>query len=283
MTKMFLPDGKTEWAGVLGWPVSHSLSPAIHNSWLTEHNINAVYLPLPVRPEGLKTVIAALIETGCVGINVTIPHKEVVIPLLYELHPDAKRIGAVNTIVFNEGKPIGYNTDAYGFWKGIENRLPEERRNKAVVLGAGGAARAVVVALIDAGFKEIVITNRTADKAQNLVQLGKQIKIGAWEERALFLAGADLLVNTTSLGMKGQDALILSLEKLPITAVVCDIVYKPLITPLLAEAQKRGNPIVDGLNMLLFQAQKSFHLWFDINPVVDETLRRKLLSLLEAV
>lgn len=268
-------NGRTVFAGVVGWPVSHSLSPAIHNRWMQENSINAVYLPLPVEPENLPSVIPALSSMGCVGVNLTIPHKEQVLPLLDHVDDVAKRIGACNTVVMKEGKLHGHNTDAYGFWKSLEQGAPALKRDKALVLGAGGAARAVITALHDAGYSEIRIMNRTYEKAQALCALSSQARAVLWGSG---IDDVDLLVNTTSLGMKGQPPLEMDLSPLPSHAVVTDIVYNPLHTPLLLLAKQQGLTVVDGLGMLLYQAQKAFELWFGVTPRVDETLRKTVLE-----
>lgn len=271
-------NGKTKYAGVIGWPVSHSLSPAIHNFWFEELGIDGVYVPFPTKPESLSVSIPALMETGCVGVNLTLPHKELVIPLLDEIDPIAKAIGAVNTVKFEDGRTKGFNTDAYGFWKNIEERAPEVKRDIAFVVGSGGAARAVVAALDQAGYKAIFVMNRTKDKINNLFSVSRKVQPLDWYPAADELAAADLVVNTTSLGMHTQPPLELALGKLPAHAVVTDIVYTPLETPLLAAARRLGLKNVDGLGMLLYQAQKAFEIWFGVLPQVTPELRLKVLE-----
>lgn len=270
--------GKTKWAGVIGWPVSHSKSPLIHNYWCKQHGINAVYLPLPVQPQALPTVIPALAQMGCVGVNLTIPHKELVLPLVHELDAFAKKIGAVNTLVVKANALRGYNTDAYGFWQNIIIQHPDIKCKKAFVVGAGGAARAVVAALDDAGFDSIYVMNRTFDKAEALRHVSPKVEAVEWMPAANELDGCDLLVNTTSLGMAGQPPLEIALGKLAPDAVVNDIVYVPLHTPLLKSAELLGLHPVDGVGMLLYQAQKAFELWFGVLPEVTPELRKLVLE-----
>jgi len=269
--------GRARLAGIMGSPVAHSLSPRLHGHWLARYGIDGAYVPLPVPPERLEQALRALPALGFAGVNLTIPHKEPAVALMDRLSSAATRIGAVNTVVVEaDGTLSGDNTDGFGFIaalseSGVGWRAPV---GPAVVLGAGGAARAVVVALIDAGVPEIRLLNRTAERAQALAgELGGPIRAIAWAERAAALAGAALLVNTTSLGMKGQPPLDLALDALPRSALVTDIVYTPLITPLLAAAQARGNSVVDGLGMLLHQARPGFRAWFGVDPVVDAELR----------
>lgn len=264
-------------AAVIGYPVAHSLSPRLHNYWLKKNNIAGEYTAIEVLPENLSEFIKSLDKNGFCGVNVTIPHKENVIPFLDEIDKYAKAIGAVNTIVVNDGKLIGKNTDAEGFYNNIENRIRGAK--KAVVLGAGGAAKAIVFALEMFDFEEIIIINRTKDRAIMLAHIfSLNSKVADWNDRNKILENADLLVNTTSLGMTGKDELDIDLSLLPKTALVTDIVYNPLITPLLAQAQARGNPIVDGLGMLLHQAVPAFEAWFGVRPEVTEELRKYILE-----
>lgn len=271
-------NGNTKWAGVIGWPVSHSKSPLIHNYWCKKYQIDAVYLPLPVQPHMLQTVIPALPHMGCVGVNLTIPHKELVVPQLHKLDAFAKTIGAVNTLVVKENDLWGYNTDAYGFWKNIEAHANERKKDKAFVIGAGGAARAVIAALDHAGYNTIYVMNRTMHKAESLRSISAKVQAVEWFAAANELEDCDLLVNTTSLGMHGQPPLEIALGKLPADALVTDIVYTPLETPLLKAAKQLNLQTVDGVGMLIFQAQKAFELWFDILPDVTEELRNSVLG-----
>ncbi|HXP97347.1 MAG TPA: shikimate dehydrogenase [Telmatospirillum sp.] len=270
--------GKAKLAGVLGWPVGHSRSPRLHGYWLEQHHIDGAYVPLAVRPEDFADVFHALPRMGFAGANVTIPHKEKALALADHVEPLARRIGAVNTLVVRENGSIdGRNTDAFGFLENMRHAIPgfKAATGPAVVIGAGGASRAVVAALLDDGVPEVRLINRTRHRAEEVAAaLGGAIEVIAWEERADALAGAALLVNTTSLGMTGQPPLDLALDALPLEAHVNDIVYVPLETPLLAEARQRGHRAVDGLGMLLHQARAGFHAWFGVMPSVTEDFRR---------
>jgi shikimate dehydrogenase len=276
--------GAAKLAGVMGWPVAHSRSPALHGFWLAERGIDGAYLPLPVLPENLRRALQALPILGFAGCNVTIPHKEAALDIVDEIEPSARRAGAINTVVINErGRLIGSNTDGFGFLESLRAALPgwTARAGGAVVLGAGGAARAVVAALLDDGAPEIRLVNRTPARAVSLAKtLGGIVHGVPWEHRAEALAGAALLVNATSLGMDGQPALELALDALPADAVVNDIVYVPLETDLLRAARERGNRVVDGLDMLLHQARPGFAAWFGVEPQVTPELRRALIATL---
>jgi shikimate dehydrogenase len=277
---------RTRLAGVMGWPVAHSLSPRLHGHWLRRYEIDGAYVPLPVLPERLEQALGALPSLGFAGTNLTSPHKEAAVPLVDRLSPMAERIGAVNTIVVEpDGTLSGDNTDGFGFIASLsESRVGwPAAAGPAVVLGAGGAARAIAVALLDAGVPEVRLLNRTAERARGLAaELGGPVHPVEWAGRAAALADAALLVNTTSLGMHGQPPLELTLDAMPPTALVADIVYTPLMTPLLALARARGNPVVDGLGMLLHQARPGFRAWFGVEPVVDDDLRAAVLAGLPA-
>jgi shikimate dehydrogenase len=273
--------GKAKVAGIFGWPIAHSRSPRLHGFWLDRHGIDGTYIPLAVAPENFATAFRALPALGFRGVNITVPHKEAALAQCDLVDPQARRIGAVNTVVVDEGgRLIGSNTDAFGFIESI--RRPAQwnaASGLAVVLGAGGAARAIVVALIDAGVPALRIANRTRGRAESLAaELGGGIEVVDWERRAGALTGAALLVNTTTLGMQGHAPLAIDLSALPSDAVVTDIVYTPLQTPLLRDAAARGNPVVDGLDMLLYQAQPGFEKWFGVRPDGDEALRRFVLD-----
>jgi shikimate dehydrogenase len=265
-------------AGVIGWPVAQSRSPVLHGHWLSQYGIKGAYLPLPVQPERLADAVRGLRALGFSGCNVTIPHKLGVLKLVDRVDSAASRIGAVNTIVVqNDGTLSGFNTDAYGFLASLRDVRPDFRASAGpiVILGAGGAARAVAVALLDDGAAEICMTNRTLERAQELARIDpSRIKVVAWEKRESALDGAALLVNTTSQGMAGYPPLDLPLDALPKTAMVSDIVYNPLETPLLAAARKRGNTAVDGLGMLLHQAVPAFEAFYGVRPHVSNELRR---------
>ena len=272
---------KAKLAGVMGWPVSHSLSPRLHGFWLERYRIDGAYLPLPVAPEHFERVLRGLADAGFRGVNLTLPHKQAGLAVCHQVEPLAERIGAVNTVVFEDGRLEGRNTDAFGFLENLRQGAPawDAAAGPALVLGAGGAARAVAAALLDAGAPEVRLSNRTAARAEALAgALGARVVPVPWESRADALDGLALLVNTTSLGMAGQPALDLDLDPLPAAALVTDIVYTPLETPLLARARARGNPAVDGLGMLLHQARPGFEAWFGVAPEVTAELRAFVLA-----
>jgi shikimate dehydrogenase len=272
-------------AGVMGWPVSHSLSPRLHGFWLDELNIDGAYAALAVTPEDLEDSLRALPEQGFAGVNLTVPHKEAAVSIVDTLDTVAKHIGAVNTIVVGtDGALAGSNTDGYGFMENLKSGIPEWTATDitAVVLGAGGAARAIAAVLLDAGVKELRLVNRTQSRAESMKDdLGGAISVVPWAERTEALDGAGLLVNTTTLGMIGEEPLEIHLSTLPVEAIVTDIVYAPLITPLLKDAAGRGNRSVDGLGMLLHQARPGFGQWFGTEPTVTEALRAHVLEGIE--
>ncbi len=273
--------GKARLAGVMGWPVGHSLSPRLHGFWLERYGIDGAYVPLAVAPARFERALAALAHMGFRGVNLTLPHKEAALGLCDEVAPLAQRIGAVNTLVFEDGRLKGDNTDAFGFLENLRQGAPgwEPPSGPALVLGAGGAARAVAVALLDAGVPEMRLANRTAARAEALARaLGDRVTPVPWQSRGEALEGLALLVNTTSLGMTGQPALDLDLDPLPQEALVSDIVYAPLETPLIARARARGNPAVDGLGMLLHQARPGFEAWYGVAPEVTAELRAFVLA-----
>ncbi len=273
--------GKAMVAGVVGWPVSHSRSPVLHGHWLKRHGIDGAYVPLPVSPEQLETALRTLPVLGFRGVNVTTPHKTAALAICDEVDALARRVGAVNTIcVGADDRLVGSNTDGFGLTENLRlNSHWKPSDGIAVIIGAGGAARAACVALLDSGMPGLRIVNRTGARAKALAgELGdKAIAVG-WDDCAWALAGAALLVNTTSLGMQGQPGLDLPLDALPRDALVNDIVYAPLETPLLAAARAAGNPVVDGLGMLLHQARPGFEAWFGVPPEVDDDLRQAVLA-----
>ena len=240
-------------AGVMGWPVMHSRSPLLHNYFFTQHKLKGTYVPLAIRPEGLAPALRALAPLGFSGCNLTIPHKEQALAIVDEVDPVARRIGAISCVVVRpDGSLWGTNNDAYGFVHNILHRRPDWRADAgpAVVIGAGGGARAVVHSLVERGATEIRLVNRTRARADVLARdFGGPVVSWEWDDRARALEGAAMLVNTTSQGMVGQPSLDLDLALLPPTALVADIVYVPLETPLLAAARRRGNPTVDGLEI----------------------------------
>ena len=266
----------------MGWPVAHSLSPRLHGYWLAHHGIDGRYDALAVAPEGLAQRLAGIAADGFAGVNLTVPHKLAALDFMVSLSPAARAIGAVNTVVVGpDGALAGDNTDAFGFMENLRAGAPHWSAGSgpAVVLGAGGAARAVCHGLLAAGAPEIRLINRTAANAEALAAMdAERITTPAWAARGDALHEAALLVNTTSLGMVGQPALDLDLAALPDGALVTDIVYAPLETPLLAAAARRGNPVVDGLGMLLHQARPGFAAWFGVMPEVTAALRAHVLA-----
>ena len=278
-------NGKTIQAGVIGWPVSHSLSPRLHEFWLKELGIDGTYHAFAVAPDDLEDSLRSLPERGFAGVNLTVPHKEAASSIVDTMDSAAMRIGAVNTVVVGaDGSLAGGNTDGYGFIENLKSGAPgwTPDNSTAVVLGAGGAARAIVAALLDGGVKELRLVNRTQSRAESLKDdIGGAIVVVPWSDRTKALEGAGLLVNTTTLGMTGEEPLEIHLSPLPADAIVTDIVYAPLITPLLKDAAGRGNPTVDGLGMLLHQARPGFHQWFGAEPAVTDALREHVLEGLE--
>jgi len=276
-------------AAIVGWPVEHSRSPALHGFWLKQHHIDGHYGRLPVKPQraALEELVAFLRKTpNARGCNLTLPHKVEILPLLDRIDPVARRIGAVNTIVKQpDGTLEGRNTDGFGFLEALKYNAPHwmPDTGPAVVLGAGGAARAIVASLMDVGVPEVRLVNRTRETAVDLAVAltppgGQRIVVGSWDERSELLDGATLLVNTTSLGMKDQPALDIDLAKLPHEAVVYDIVYVPLETYLLAAARSRGNRCVDGLGMLLHQGRPGFEAWFGPSVEVSGAQRHAVAA-----
>jgi shikimate dehydrogenase len=268
-------------AGLLGWPVSHSLSPMMHGHWLREHGIAGAYVPMPVKPGEMETALRGLAALGFAGCNVTIPHKEAALALADHHEPLARRIGAANLLLVRaDGSLEARNADAPGYLGSLREAVPDWRADAGpvVVLGAGGAARAVVAALLAEGAGELRVLNRSPERAEALAadMAPGPVRALPWAERHDALAGAALVVNTTSQGMQGQERLDLRLDALPADAVVSDLVYVPLETPLLAAARARGNRVVDGLGMLLHQAVPSFEAWFGVRPEITPALRRML-------
>jgi len=274
-------------ACVIGWPVEHSRSPLIHRYWLKQYGIDGAYEKEAVRPEDFAAFVGALAEHRYVGANVTLPHKEAALRLARSADEAAIAIGAANTLWLDaEGTLHASNTDAYGFMTNLDAEAPQwnEGLGAAMVLGAGGAARAILYGLIKVTDAKLLLANRTRARAEALAHVfGPRVEVIDWEKRNDALATCGLLVNTTSLGMTGQAPLDIDLAALPQDAVVADIVYTPLLTPLLVAAAKRGNPTVDGLGMLLHQAVPGFERWFGVRPEVTPALRAHVVaSLAEA-
>ena len=266
-------------AAVLGYPAGHSRSPRLHGHWLRRHGINGHYIPLTVAPADLADTLRLLPRLGFRGANVTIPHKEQVLELATDISETARRIGAANTLTFTPDGIHADNTDAIGFARNILDTVPDWSPRCVAVLGAGGASRAVICALLDRGASEIRLTNRSADRAQLLARaFGPRVHVHDWDQRGAMLADCDTLVNTTSLGMQGQPPLTLALDRLSPGAIVSDLVYAPLETPLLAQARAQGHVAVDGLGMLLHQAAPGFERWFHVKPQVDDDLRAAVLA-----
>jgi shikimate dehydrogenase len=271
-----MPSYQLRAACIIGWPVEHSRSPLIHNYWLKHYGIAGEYRREAVPPEQFVSFVKRLREHGYVGANVTVPHKEAALALS---QPDdrARAVGAANTLWFDGSKLCSTNTDVEGFLDNLDAVAPDWDVNlsKAVVLGAGGAARAVIYGLALRGVARIVVVNRTPDRAESLIeQFGDRVQSARWEERDAHLADAGLLVNATTLGMEHQPGLTLEIERLPRHAIVVDLVYAPLRTRLIAATQARGLRTADGLGMLLHQAVRGFALWFGQKPEVTAELRR---------
>lgn len=276
-----MTETKQKRACVIGHPIGHSRSPIIHNHWLDVLGLEGAYDKRDVAPDDLARFFASMQAEGLVGCNVTVPHKEAAFRIADRRDAAAEAIGAANTIWFEKGELVAGNTDGLGFLANLDQHAPGWDREKgpAIVLGAGGAARAIIHALLDRGFAPVRVVNRTLAKAEAMgIQFGPDVEAWAWEDLDKALMGGAVLVNTTSLGMKGQPDLVITLDNLPATALVTDIVYVPLETSLLAAARKRGHPTVDGLGMLLHQAAPGFAHWFGTMPEVTETLRALILS-----
>ncbi len=268
-------------ACIIGWPVAHSRSPLIHRTWLRQFGIDGDYIRAAVEPERFDAFLAAFAENGFVGGNVTIPHKERAFALVAEADPVAAALGAVNTLWLEGDRLFGANTDAYGFLANLDQQAPgwDAAGGPALVLGAGGAARAVLWGLAARGFSPVTVVNRTFHRALALAQrLGEPVRAAEWEKFEALSAGAAILVNTTSLGMAGQPPLDLPLNRLPPHALVTDLVYAPLETPLLTAARLRGLRAVDGLGMLLHQAVPGFERWFGVRPEVTPGLRQRVIA-----
>ena len=265
-------------AGVVGWPVAHSRSPLIHNYWLQKHGLVGSYVQLAVQPEQLSMALTGLAVLGFKGCNITIPHKVETLKLVHEVDANARRVGAVNSVVVQpDGSLKGMNTDGFGYIQSLLDAQPDWRSDAGpvVVLGAGGAARAVVLALSNRGAKEILLFNRTPDKAEAMAaEFSAPVKAMPWDQRHAALGGAAMLINTTSQGMRGYPPLDIDLSALPTHALVSDIIYAPLETPLLLAAKARGNPTVGGLGMLLNQARPAFEAWFGVLPDITPELRQ---------
>lgn len=264
--------GTAKLAGVIGWPVAHSRSPRLHGHWIARHGLDAAYLPLAVEPGNFPVAVRGLLASGFRGANVTIPHKEAAFAACDSVTERARRAGAVNTLVFDRGRIEGDNTDGWGFVENLRQQGADPAAGPALILGAGGSARAIAAALAEAG-AQVTLANRTRARAEALAAALPGLSVIDWDRRSAAVADHALLVNTTSQGMKGQGALEIDLSAAPAAMSVADIVYVPLETPLLAAAAARGLRAVDGLGMLLHQARAGFRAWFGVDPVVDDALR----------
>jgi shikimate dehydrogenase len=272
-------------ACVIGWPIDHSRSPAIHGYWLELYGIDGDYTRVAVPPDGLAAFLESLAERGFQGCNVTVPHKEAVFRLVDETDATARATGAVNTLWLDNGRLYGANTDVYGFMTYLGLRVPgwTKRNAPVAILGAGGAARAIVFGFLEAGVEEIWLFNRTRDRAEAVArQFGPRVKVFDWESRSEQARQASVLVNATSLGLKGIGGLAMDFSGFDADCVVADIVYVPLETELIRDAKACGLRTVDGLGMLLHQAVPGFEKWFGVQPEVTPHLYERIAADIEA-
>jgi shikimate dehydrogenase len=267
---MAILSGHARVAGIIGWPVSHSRSPRLHGYWLEKHGIDGAYIPLPIPPEHFADTVRGLMHAGFAGANVTIPHKLAAFEVCDTVDETARRAGAVNTLTFRDGKITGANTDGWGFLANLRAHGVDPRSGPALLLGAGGGARATLLA---EGIK-VTIANRTAARAEQFVRDLPGPTLVPWEQRDAAVADHALVVNTTALGMEGKEPLRLDLSRGAPGTAIADIVYVPLETPLLKDAKALGLTPVEGLGMLLYQGIPGFHGWFGVEPEVDDALRR---------
>jgi shikimate dehydrogenase len=270
---MTILSGNARLAGITGWPVGHSRSPRLHGFWLERHRIDGAYVPLRIEPAHFPAAIRGLMRSGFAGVNVTIPHKVAAFAISDTVEDSARRAGAVNTLVFENGRIKGSNTDGWGFLENLRSNRVDPAAGPALILGAGGSTRAIAAALMDLGVN-VTVANRTRARAEQLAAELPGLGVIDWEARGSALADHALLVNTTSLGMAGHDPLEIDLDRVADGLTVADIVYVPLETPLLAAARARRIRCVGGLGMLLYQAVPGFRAWFGVDPTVDDALRR---------
>lgn len=270
-------------AALLGYPVSHSLSPTMHMHWIKTYGLDAHYGAMAVAPEGFEAALRALVDRGFMGCNLTMPLKEKALSFMDYHDESCLMSGAVNTVVMRDGKMHGYNSDGFGFLESLKAQVPDWSGQRVVILGTGGAARGIIASLRAAGAGHFVLVNRTRAKAERVVKQFTMTAVDVvdWDDRTAALDGATLLVNCTSLGMVGHAALDLDLARLPDHATVADIVYRPLETPLLAAARARGLKTADGLPMLMHQGRLGFEHWFGIDPAVTAELQAALLADIE--
>ncbi len=270
---MGILSARAQVAGIIGWPVAHSRSPRLHGYWLEKHKIDGAYIPLPIQPEHFADTVRGLMNAGFAGANVTIPHKLAAFAVCDVVDPSAQKAGAVNTLIFRDGRITGVCSDGYGFLTNLRAHGVDPKAGPVLLLGAGGAARAIAATLLDEGVA-VTIANRTPAHADAFIAALPGPRIVAWEDRDAALADHALIVNTTALGMEGKDPLALDLTRASPGTAVADIVYVPLETPLLKAAAAHGLKSVEGLGMLLYQGIPGFKAWFGVEPTVDDALRR---------
>ena len=277
-----MDEARPRLAAVLGNPISHSKSPRMHNYWLKQNKLNGYYIPIKVELENFEETIWTLVSMGFSGVNVTIPHKLSARKIADESSSTAQYIGAANTLTFtNENKIYADNSDAYGFINNIKCKYPDwdHKKGMSVVLGAGGASRAVIAALLSEGSKEIIVLNRTIEKAEALKEdYDNKITVESWKNINEVVASSSNIINTTSLGMNNESLIAINPNAIPGTALVSDLVYTPLETNLLKMAKNRGSRTVDGLGMLIHQGVPGFEAWFGQKPLVTEELRKILIK-----
>ncbi len=270
---MTILTGKARLAGITGWPVGHSRSPRLHGFWLDRYGIDGAYVPLPIEPADFPAAIRGLMLAGFAGVNVTIPHKVAAFAVCDTVDESARRAGAVNTLTFTNGRIAGSNTDGWGFLENLRAHGADPDAGPALILGAGGSARAIAAVLLERGVR-VTLANRTRAHGERLARDLPGLTIAGWDQRNDALPDHALLVNTTSLGMAGHPPLDIDLDRAARGLTVADIVYVPLETPLLAAARARGLSCAEGLGMLLHQAVPGFRAWFGTDPTVDDALRR---------
>ena len=275
--------GQASLAGVTGWPVAHSLSPVLMAHWIAGADLDAAYLPFAVRPDGFEAFVRGLVQSQTRGLNVTLPHKQSALALADTASDTARAIGAANLLTFVDGRIHADNTDAAGFLAALSPACLDYSGLTALVLGAGGASRALVHALVASGVRKLVLANRTRDRAEALAaELAPDARIVDWDQRDEALAAAGLVVNATAMGMKGENPLLMDWSRADAATVVFDSVYTPLVTAFLGGAQARGLTTIDGLDMLIGQAMPSFRAFFDRDPPADPPVRPVLLQRLGA-
>ena len=277
-----MDEARPRLAAVLGNPISHSKSPRMHNYWLKQNKLNGYYVPIKVELENFEETIWTLVSMGFSGVNVTIPHKLSALKIADESSSTAQYIGAANTLTFTkENKIYADNTDAYGFINNIKCKYPDwdPKKGMSVVLGAGGASRAVIAALLSEGSKEIIVLNRTIEKAEALKEdYDNKITVESWKNINEVVASCSNIINTTSLGMNNESLIAIKPNAIPETALVSDLVYTPLETNFLKMAKNRGSRTVDGLGMLIHQGVPGFEAWFGEKPLITEELRKILIK-----